>query len=73
MNIVPIVYAFDNNLMLPACVCIFSLMSNAREDTFYDIFILHSAKENLEHDQLDSLISFYPNCKIQFLNWTEVR
>lgn len=66
MNIVPIVYAFDNNLMLPACVCIFSLMSNAKEDTFYDIFILHSAKEDLEHDQLDSLISFYPNCKIHY-------
>ena len=66
MNIVPIVYAFDNNLMLPACVCIFSLMSNAKEDTFYDIFILHSAKEDLEHDQLDTLISFYPNCKIHY-------
>lgn len=43
MNIVPVVFAFDNNLILPACVCISSLMMNAKEDTFYDIFILHSA------------------------------
>lgn len=48
MNIVPIVFAFDNNLILPACVCISSLMMNANEDTFYDIFILHSAHIKLK-------------------------
>ena len=41
MNIVPIAFAFDNNLILPACVCISSLMMNAKENIFYDIFILH--------------------------------
>lgn len=48
MNIVPIAFAFDNNLILPACVCISSLMMNANEDTFYDIFILHSAHMELK-------------------------
>ncbi len=66
MNIVPIAFAFDNNLVLPACVCISSLMMNAKEDTFYDIFILHSVKESLRKEQLDLLPKYYPNCRVQY-------
>lgn len=67
MNIVPIVFAFDNNLILPACVCISSLMLNAKEDTFYDIFILHSSKIELEKDELNKLTFFYKNCRIKYI------
>lgn len=66
MNIVPIAFAFDNNLILPACVCISSLMMNAKEDTFYDIFILHSAHVALEKENLDKLTQYYKNCRIQY-------
>lgn len=66
MNRVPIAFAFDNNLVMPACVCISSLMMNAREDTFYDIFILHSNKEELPRQQLDLLLKTYKNCNIQY-------
>lgn len=67
MNIVPIVFAFDNNLILPACVCISSLMLNAKEDTFYDIFILHSSKIKLEKEELDKLTFYYKNCRIKYI------
>ena len=66
MNIVPIVFSFDNNLVMPACVCISSLMMNAKEDTFYDIFILHSASECLNKADLDRIPQYYKNCKIQY-------
>lgn len=66
MNIVPIVFAFDNNLILPACVCISSLMVNAKEDTFYDIFILHSTHVALKKEELDKLPQNYKNCRIQY-------
>ena len=66
MNTIPIAFAFDNNLVMPACVCLSSLMINAKADTFYDIFILHSEKENLHKEKLDKLPSFYPNCRIQY-------
>ena len=66
MNIIPIVFAFDNNLVLPACVCISSLMMNAKEDTFYDIFILHSERVSLEKDQLDKIPLYYTNCRVQY-------
>lgn len=66
MNIIPIVFAFDNNLILPACVCISSLMMNAEEDTFYDIFILHSSNIALKKEELDKLSQYYQNCRIQY-------
>ena len=66
MNIVPIVFAFDNNLAKPACICFSSLMMNAKEDTFYDIFILHSEKENIDKTELGKIPQYYKNCKIQY-------
>lgn len=66
MSIVPIVFAFDNNLTFPACVCLSSLLMNAKEDTFYDIFILHSEKEKLNKTELDKIPHYFPNCKIQY-------
>lgn len=41
MKVVPIVFCFDDNLLLPAGVCLTSLLENANIDTFYDIFIIH--------------------------------
>lgn len=66
MNTIPIVFCFDNNLVKPACVCLSSLMMCAKKDTFYDIFILHSQNQPLEHSQIDKLSSFYKNCRIQY-------
>lgn len=66
MNTVPIVFCFDNNLVKPACVCLSSLMLSANEDTFYDIFILYSQKQPLEHSQIDKLHGYYKNCRIQY-------
>lgn len=47
MKTVPIAFAFDNNLVLPACICISSLLMNAKEETFYDIFILDFSRFDL--------------------------
>lgn len=66
MNRIPIAFAFDNNLILPACVCISSLMMHAKESTFYDIFILYPASENLERSQLDLIPVHFKNCNIHY-------
>lgn len=66
MNTVPIAFAFDNNLILPACVSISSLLMNAKEDTFYEIFILHSVHIALNKEELDKLSQYYKNCRIQY-------
>lgn len=65
-NIVPIVFAFDNNLILPACVCLSSLMTNAKPDTYYDIYILHSQNIDLKKDELNKIPKVYENCRIQY-------
>lgn len=66
MNTIPIVFCFDDNLTAPACVALSSLMMSAKEDTFYDIFILHSCKQPLNHEDIDRLPSYYKNCRIQY-------
>lgn len=66
MNVVPIVFAFDNNLVLPACICISSLLINTKEDTFYDIFILHSSKIDLNKEELNKITQYYERCRIQY-------
>lgn len=66
MNVIPIAFAFDNNLVFPACICISSLLMNADKDTYYDIYILHSIHEQLETSELDRLPEHYGNCSITY-------
>ena len=66
MNIVPIVFAFDNNIIQAACVCLSSLMMNADKNTYYDIFILHSPDVNLRKEELVKIPEAYPNCRIRY-------
>jgi lipopolysaccharide biosynthesis glycosyltransferase len=66
MNIIPIVFTFDNNLLLPASVCISSLLRSAGEDTYYDIFILHSEKCDFSESVLAKYPLIYTNCNITF-------
>lgn len=63
---IPIVFAFDKNLVMPACVCISSLLMNANKDTSYDIFILHPANQSLNETDLVKLPEYYDNCKLTF-------
>ncbi len=67
MNVVPIAFAFDNNIITAACVCLSSLMMNASEETFYDIFVLHSKKEDLKKGNLNKILQVYPNCQIHYI------
>lgn len=64
--IVPIVFTFDQNLIMPASVCISSLLMNADAGTFYDIYILHSEKCDFSKTKLANIPKYYPNCKINF-------
>lgn len=67
MQIIPIAFAFDNNMILPACVCISSLLMNAKENTFYDIFILCSGTSLIDKKQLEVITHYYnQSCRISF-------
>lgn len=68
MKVVPIVFCFDSNWLLAAGVCITSLLENAKQDTFYDIFILYgeNSKEIITKSNLSELAAKYSQCKITF-------
>lgn len=66
MTKIPIVFAFDNRLTIPAAVTLTSLMMNADEDTFYDIFILHSENERLDKNIIAKVTESFANCKITY-------
>lgn len=66
MNKIPIAFSFDHNLLMPACICISSLMLNAKPDTFYDIFVLYPQGDKMDWSQLEKMPIFYSNCKIHY-------
>ena len=67
MNTVPIILTFDNNMSLPAAVCISSMMMSAKEDTFYDFFILH-AGDKPDITDLPKILASYHNMRVQYRN-----
>jgi len=66
--IVPIVFAFDDNLAMPAAVCFYSLLVNAKEDTIYDIFILKRETEPLNLVPVDSVMKMFPKHRLTVKN-----
>ncbi len=66
MKTVPILFTFDSSLLMPAGVCLTSLLESAAEGTFYDIFILHGTESGLDGSGLERLADRYGNCRITF-------
>lgn len=65
-NKIPIVFAFDNNLITPAIVCLTSLLENSKASTYYDIYIIHSSKTTLNKSPFKQFCKIYHNCNITF-------
>lgn len=57
---IPIAFAFDNNLAMPAAVCIYSLFANARKDTVYQVYVLHRRGEDLDRKHMDKVFARFP-------------
>jgi len=66
MTVVPIVFAFDKNLLMPAGVCLYSLLSSAMSDTFYDVFILYPKTDPIDFQYLEILNKDFDNFKISY-------
>lgn len=63
---IPILFTFDDKLIMPAGVCITSLLENANPETFYDIFIIHSNRFDFSNTLLADFPKVYNNCQITF-------
>ncbi|MBO4340640.1 MAG: hypothetical protein J5835_04345, partial [Bacteroidales bacterium] len=53
-------------MVMPAGVALTSLLSNADIDTFYDVFILYSAKADIPQSVIGRLSEEYSNVRITF-------
>ena len=67
MNTVPIVFAFDNNWSMPASVCIYSLLANAKDTTIYDIYILYPKRVPLDKDYIEKVLKLFPRHKSKYI------
>lgn len=67
MRTIPIAFAFDDNLILPACVCLSSLLSSASSSTFYDIYVLHSPNTLKDRSLLYKVTDAYERCSITYV------
>ena len=67
MTLVPIVFTFDDNLKVPAGVCISSLLQSKKTDTFYEIYILYIELEEETINYLKRLEGHFNNFTIQFV------
>lgn len=68
MMTIPIVFAIDNNVVMQCGVTITSMLMNAKEETFYDIYILCN-KSQLSEVNRNVLLNAFENnkkCKISF-------
>ncbi len=76
MNI-PIIFAIDDNVVIPCGVALTSLSLNARPDTRYDVFILHQ-KDKLSQENRDRLIQAFSKtanisiCYVQTIDFSAV-
>lgn len=66
MKVIPIAFAFDSRLDMPACICIYSLLANANTDTFYDIYILRPQSDKTEVEGLGRLQVAFHNHHILY-------
>lgn len=67
MTRVPIVFAFDNNWIIPASVCIYSLLINAKSTTEYDIYILYPKQSHLDTTYIQQVIKSFPGHNVKYI------
>ena len=65
MLTIPVVLTFDDNMSLPAAVCIYSILTSAKEETFFDFYVLYSGhKPHIVG--LDKIMRCYPNMDVKY-------
>lgn len=68
MRTIPIFFTFDNNYVEPAAVAFYSLLNKAKEDVFYEMFVLHSDIAEEKQQILSDIVNKKGNGKLTFIN-----
>lgn len=68
-EIIPIMFCFDTNYVIPAAVAIYSLLENANKDYYYKLHILHSDITSEQQQKLiDTLKEFENYYDLEFID-----
>lgn len=65
---IPIFFAFDNNYVEPAAVAFYSLLDHAKNNIFYEMYVLHSNITEEKQNLLTSIVNKHSNGKLTFIN-----
>ena len=72
-TLIPVAFATDRNFVPPTLVAIESMLSNAHETTFYDIFVLSPTQDRLSiEESFKYLDSKFENFKVQVIGMDDV-
>lgn len=67
-KIIPIVFSFDNNYVVPPVIAFFSLLNNVRRDIFYEMFVLHCDMSAENQCLLQSTARKINNANLTFID-----
>lgn len=68
-EIIPIMFCFDKNYVIPAAVAFYSLLENANSKMFYKLYVLHSDISLEQQNKLQETIKEYHNiCTLEFMD-----
>lgn len=65
---IPILTCFDNNYVIPASVCFYSLLKNANYNYHYAIYVLQNDITLENKEKLQETISYFSNASLEFIN-----
>lgn len=68
LNKIPIVFTFDNNYTIPAAVTFYSLLTKAKKEIFYEMFVLHHNISQESQNLLLNIINRQNNANLTFIN-----
>ena len=68
-KIIPIMYCFDTNYVIPAAVTFYSLLEHANRDYYYKFYVLHSDITEEQQEKLqDTIKEFRDFSSLEFIN-----
>lgn len=71
LKTIPIFFSFDNNYVEPAAVAFCSLLNKAKENVFYEMYVLHSDIEERKQRILLNIVKNNKNANLTFINTSD--
>lgn len=65
---IPVIMMFNDNYSIPSGVAILSLLTNAKRNHFYELYILHNDISETHQNMIKTIVSKFENAKLELKN-----